>query len=462
MKYHLSWLVAVALLWGCQDSLGETTEDAGPKACEPGATEDCFCPSGNGTKACKQDGSGFFECQCTGGDADTDVDTDADSDADGDTDGDSDTDTDGDGDPECGPSFNSLTWRKNHEGIDCGPGCRQLTFEEVNTGLGWAVNDRYLACSTDTKAEALIVDMKTNCHSFIRHPEYGIGDKHTSYGNSSFSKSNYRLIYRIDRWDSPFKKELFIIDLHSGESWSLLVDEGIFSETTTYNYPSILEKNIFYIEQSAEESSNAQAKLFDTVSKTIKPISEPNRHLYRTRAEGDYVVWMDLAGTSPADIYAHRISTGNTWNLSNHESSQFNPRMDGTRVVWTDLRNGGGSVYGSHENADVYMYDFETGELVRITDKPWVQLYPDISGDRIVWQDYRACNFPNDKGDFSNVDIWMYDLKTQKEYQLTSFEGSESEAHIHGDNLFYYRRTGGKNPEFAIFVQDLNELNLDE
>jgi TolB protein len=106
------------------------------------------------------------------------------------------------------------------------------------------------------------------------------------------------------------------------------------------------------------------------------------------------------------------------------------------------------------------MYDFATDELKRITDGKWVQMYPAISGDRIVWQDYRACDYPNNQSDFSNVDVWMYDLKTGKEYQITTLEGSETEVQISGDKLFYRRWTRTDPNVFAVFVQDLKVLGF--
>jgi len=106
------------------------------------------------------------------------------------------------------------------------------------------------------------------------------------------------------------------------------------------------------------------------------------------------------------------------------------------------------------------MYDFADEKLSRITDGGWIQMYPAISGDRIVWQDYRACNSPNNPSDFSNVDVWMHNLKTGTEHQVTSFEGSETSVQISGDKLFYTRWTTDDPPVFAVFVQDLKALGL--
>ncbi|MFO8072255.1 MAG: hypothetical protein R6V85_10315 [Polyangia bacterium] len=201
--------------------------------------------------------------------------------------------------------------------------------------------------------------------------------------------------------------------------------------------------------------SRGQVFLMDRGTEETTPISDDDIVPFRTRMDGDYIVWQQ--GNASKEIYTHQISTSTTWNLTDHPSNQFCPQMDGTRVVWTDLRNS--SEWDSYENADIYMYDFADESLTRITDGEWVQCYPDISGDRIVWQDYRACPYPNNPGDFSQVDVWMHDLATGQEHQITSFEGGETEVLIAGDKVFFWMRVP-EEPIFAFFVQELSALGL--
>ncbi|WP_095642876.1 PKD domain-containing protein [Methanosarcina spelaei] len=61
----------------------------------------------------------------------------------------------------------------------------------------------------------------------------------------------------------------------------------------------------------------------------------------------------------------------------------------GDRIVWTDSRNG---------NSDIYMYDLSTHNETQITTRESYDFSPDIYGDRIVWNDYRN----------GNGDIYMY------------------------------------------------------
>jgi len=71
------------------------------------------------------------------------------------------------------------------------------------------------------------------------------------------------------------------------------------------------------------------------------------------------------------------------------------PAISGDWIIWMEIRNG---------NWDIYMYDLATGIETQITGGFNSQRYPAISGNRIVWEDYRT----------GNADIYMYDLSPDK------------------------------------------------
>ena len=67
------------------------------------------------------------------------------------------------------------------------------------------------------------------------------------------------------------------------------------------------------------------------------------------------------------------------------------PSMSGKRIVYRDdLRNDPGQSYSN--NADIYHYNLETGEILRVTTEPASQHMPMVSGNRVVWREVNVNN----------------------------------------------------------------------
>ncbi|MDD5307253.1 MAG: hypothetical protein PHU25_08025 [Deltaproteobacteria bacterium] len=355
--------------------------------------------------------------------------------------------------PACESSHTTLDWKPLPQGIDCGPGCRQLTFEEINNVNEWAATHRYVAYTDELNGMMHVIDVDAGCYADVEKEMEG------TYPDI---KGN-RLIFVADYWGSPYRIRLEIVDLLSGAMQNCLEEVQTTYPRIYYEYSALAgEKIAFKWERSNENSDIIYPVYVDlySIGGERKTIFDIGQTAFRVRADGDYVIWEDGQDIGLPDIWAHKISTGKTWNLTNHPSGQWLPRMDGTRVVWSDLRNGPNpSLDGSLAHQDIYMHDFATGETTGITNANWIHYGPDISGDRIVWTDYRACSDPNNKYDFADTHIWMYDLKTKTEHQITSTPEGEGEPQIDGDRVYYFRQipTSGL---FAVFVQELSALGL--
>ena len=94
-------------------------------------------------------------------------------------------------------------------------------------------------------------------------------------------------------------------------------------------------------------------------------------------------------------------------NLSTRsESSQMFPAIYEDRIVWMDDRNGGsGNYWNLTGNWDIYMYDLSTHKETQITTDESMQMRPAIYGDNMVWLDNRNGNW----------DIYGYNLTTSRE-----------------------------------------------
>jgi beta propeller repeat protein len=89
-----------------------------------------------------------------------------------------------------------------------------------------------------------------------------------------------------------------------------------------------------------------------------------------------------------------------------------NPSISGDKIVWEEDRNG---------NDDIYLYDLSTNQETQITEYGGEN--PSISGDKIVWED--------------DYDIYMYDLSTNQEIQITTGSIFTKNPSISGDKIVW-------------------------
>ena len=134
---------------------------------------------------------------------------------------------------------------------------------------------------------------------------------------------------------------------------------------------------------------------------------------------------------------------GTETQITTSTSSQLNPAIYGERIVWQDGRNGGNEEYWNPTgNWDIYMYDVSTSTETQITTSESCQINPAIYGDKIVWQDDRD----------GKSDIYMYDLSTQQETQIST-SGTAYYPAIYGDRIVWKDDRDGISD---IYMYDLS------
>jgi len=128
-------------------------------------------------------------------------------------------------------------------------------------------------------------------------------------------------------------------------------------------------------------------------------------------------------------------STETLVTVNTSASSQFYPAISGNRIVYQDYRNG---------NGDIYMRDLSTNTERQITTDPADQINPAISGDYIVWEDYRHT---------PRTEIYMYDLSTNTEMRITNDTASQYFPRISGDRIVWQ---DDRNGNYDIYMYDLS------
>jgi beta propeller repeat protein len=147
----------------------------------------------------------------------------------------------------------------------------------------------------------------------------------------------------------------------------------------------------------------------------------------------DKIVWAEYKDGN-FGIYMHDLSTGIETQLTSSTKQQRHPSIYEDKIVWSDNRNDGVNEF----NVDVFMHDLSTGQELQITNHEEPQAKPKIYGDKIIWDDYRnylpfpGCNPETEPRGckVANVDVYMYELSTGQETQLTTSTRSQENSDI--------------------------------
>ncbi|AFV25262.1 cell surface protein [Methanolobus psychrophilus R15] len=232
--------------------------------------------------------------------------------------------------------------------------------------------------------------------------------------------------------------KIFMRNVSSGEIRQLKTPS--YSHSTEYYSPAIHEDRVVWV----EETLNGSIIYFYNISTNeTSPLVEtsvnPNPAIYN-----DLLVWQDDSNGS-WDIYMYNIATGEEQQITKDSTSdQMNPVIYEDIIVWQDDRNYNEA--RSHENVeyiseffrmlqrsdfsqmwDIYMYNISTGEEKQITTHVSNQINPAIYGDTVVWQDYRNWNW----------DIYMYNLSSEEMRQITTNESVQWEPAIYKDKIVW-------------------------
>ena len=155
---------------------------------------------------------------------------------------------------------------------------------------------------------------------------------------------------------------------------------------------------------------------------------------------GGLVVWQQQVSTPTGgvgyQIFYSYLGSGALQALSPVSYTQIYPSVSGTRVVWQDERA------GSWET-DIYMYDLATGVETPVCTESSKQERPDIDGDWAVWVDNRGGTYVG--GSPTKNDIYAKNVVTGEERRLTFDENDvvQGSPAISGNRIVYSGNYGG-------------------
>ncbi|UCE37617.1 MAG: FG-GAP repeat protein [Thermoplasmata archaeon] len=128
------------------------------------------------------------------------------------------------------------------------------------------------------------------------------------------------------------------------------------------------------------------------------------------------------------------------------------------RISWSTIGNERPAIYGDRiawhnggsPGEDIFVYDLETDTEIQLTNEPETQWSARIHGDRIVWQDQR--NF--------NDDIYLYDFSNETEMRITSDGGYQGYPDIYGDIIVWHDDRNGNLDIYMFNLINGTEMQI--
>jgi beta propeller repeat protein len=206
---------------------------------------------------------------------------------------------------------------------------------------------------------------------------------------------------------------------------------------------------------SFREATGVTAPLALGPGKKKDPALAGTRLVWADFRSGDWDLWsVDLAGleagtATPALVYA---GVG---------SQQTEPALDGggseARLVWVDTRAGAGA-----RGAEIWTMRWaDPGSARGLTSDSAEQGQPDVSGDLVVWSDYR--NDPDAQYAIvadpmlNDADVYGYDLASELEIEVVVHPSKQLAPAIDGTNMVWLDWRGinpePKYSEFQVYAR---------
>ncbi|MCK5795741.1 MAG: hypothetical protein KAI47_01050 [Deltaproteobacteria bacterium] len=325
--------------------------------------------------------------------------------------------------------------------MDCGPACKQLTWG-ASPGRLYAVSGDLLTyvntLGTPGGNRIYYVDLKADKEYQLHGdwPNLGEGCSIVATDGQQIATSCVRAGLTDPRWQAQWLRSLTLYDPATHIARDLLCLERKLSAKSCF--PDLIALNnsgiTIHLALGACPFSSVYHLPFG--GSQLQDLAGQKGGVGHVRGAGDIVVWMQSApGWGAYQIVAYNLKTHQAKRISPTTKNQWMPQVSGDKIVWVDGRNEPkNSDWMQPRNSDIYVYDLKTGKTDPVLLHPATQEEPDVWGDWVVWQDYRAN--PN-LFQGSEVDIYAKNLKTGTIYQITDRPEMELYARVDHDRIFY-------------------------
>jgi TolB protein len=207
----------------------------------------------------------------------------------------------------------------------------------------------------------------------------------------------------------------FLVSKHNNQKYPVVVNDLAVWEDHEGNNPSIF--------------------MYNFKTKETQRISSIEGNQYAPHTDGKYVVWID-DNNFVKHIVLYEISSGKSKKISTVSSEKRSPKVDYPYIVWSDY---------SKNTWEIMLYNIDTGKTMVLAKHNYnfmrdkfdsegnrrahydEQLSIAISGDRVVWTDFR-----ND-----NWDLYGMNISDGKEFKVVAAQLDQLAPALEGDLLVY-------------------------
>ena len=233
----------------------------------------------------------------------------------------------------------------------------------------------------------------------------------------------YSKLLSVNNENSEAHKQFWVVNLDTGENKMITTQEHDSNATRLYNDT---DDNYSVWKEYNHDSGLNGVHVYnlntneDKYIATDIPGGKSNLSIW-----GDYISWLGCwDGIDYCDVFLYQISTEVLSNITqsggydgDHVVTVF-PNMNHNRIVWSDGRNSDGEIsQGYAKNYDIYMYDIETAQQTQLTDTSYQEIKPWVSKRYIAYMDGRDYDRPGDWY-IKWGDLIVKDLETGKELRF--------------------------------------------
>lgn len=225
-----------------------------------------------------------------------------------------------------------------------------------------------------------------------------------------------------------------------------------------------------------EATQGTDVFMYDIYSATEKLVAGGNGDQAQPAVSDRYIVWIDGGRLRATDR-----ASGAVFNVTPGAATQTDPVLCGSVVVWTDSRNGTPDVYArdlaggpeiavaassaveaypacdggrvvymrapTGQWASIRLYDLASGQTTVVSDKPWNEWRPAISGNRVVWQAW-----PNQPDTVDGIQIRGTNLSTGENFVVSDGPGHQTAPVISGSVVAW---EDARNGDLRLWWRDL-------